>query len=141
MTKRLLVLALALAGCDKITGLFEPSWEPVDTNGSEGAVHFVMNPYDMHIGLPEHVRVERTERRTITKPGGAKEEQERQRQVQVVLARCKPLSICDAHPHSEDTREIVVTPAMMGEATLYVTVAIDGKETMNDSIKIRVSPH
>jgi len=72
MRKTLLAFALALVGCDKITGLFEPSWEPVDTNGSEGAVHFVMNPYDMHIGLPEHVRVERTEKRTITKPGGAK---------------------------------------------------------------------
>ena len=86
-------------------------------------------------------RIGRTEKRTITKPGGAKEEQERQCQVQVVLAKCKPLSICEAHPHSSDTREIVVTPAMMGAATLYVTVEIDGKEEMKDSIQIRVSPH
>jgi hypothetical protein len=131
--------ALAL-GCDAVSSLFEPRWTPVDTNGEKGAFHFVTNPYDYRINLPEHVRVERTERRTVTKPGGAKEEQERQRSIQVVLARCRPASLCDAHPHSEDTREVVIQPRMIGDGTLEVTAAIDGKENMSDSLPIKVRP-
>jgi hypothetical protein len=137
-----LIAALAgtLLSCDAFTGLFEPRWEVTETNGKDGAFHFVMNAYDMRIGYPEHVRVERIEKRTIKKPGGAVEEQKRERKVRVALARCESKSICDAVPHSSDTREIVVTPKMMGETLIYVTAAVDDTEEMKDAIKIRVTP-
>jgi len=138
----LAVLTLALAGtllsCDAFTGLFEPQWEPAETNGTEGAFHFVMNAFDLRIGYPEHVRVERIETRTIKKPGGATELQKRERKVRVVMARCESKSICDAIPHSEDTREVVVTPKIYGVTTLYVTAVVDENEELKDSIKVRV---
>ena len=132
-----IVVIAALAGmllsCDAFTGLFEPQWEPAETNGNDGVYHFVMNPFDLRIGYPEHVRVERIETRTTKKPGGAAQVQKRERK-----ARCESKSICDAIPHSDDTREIVITPKIFGETTLYVTAVIDEQEELKDSIKVRV---
>jgi len=131
-------LAASLLSCDAFTGLFEPQWEPAETNGNDGVYHFVMNPFDLRIGYPEHVRVERIETRTIKKPGGASQVQKRERKVRVIMARCESKSICDAVPHSEDTREIVITPKIFGSTTLYVTAVIDEQEEYKDSIKVRV---
>ena len=138
----LLIAALAgpLLSCDAFTGIFEPRWEVTETNGKEGAFHFVINAFDMRIGYPEHIRVERIEKRTIKKSGGAVEEQKRERKVRVVMARCESKSICDAVPHSSDTREIVITPKMMGETLVYVTGVIDETDELKDAIKIRVTP-
>ncbi|MGO9000313.1 MAG: hypothetical protein ACLQVI_43865 [Polyangiaceae bacterium] len=136
----LLVAALAalLLSCDAIRDTFEPQWEPAETNGNDGVFHFVMNAFDLHIGYPEHVRVERIESRTTKKPNGATQVQKRERKVRVIMARCESKSICDAIPHSEDTREIVVTPKIFGTTTLYVTAVVDEKEEFKDSIKVRV---
>ena len=138
----LLMAALAgpLLSCDALTGLFEPRWEVAETNGTEGAFHFVMNAFDMRIGYPEHVRIERVEKRQIKKPGGAVDTQTRVRKVRVVLARCESKSICEAIPHASDTREIVVTPKMMGETKLYVTAVVDETEELKDAINVRVTP-
>jgi len=139
-----IVLLAALAGpllaCDALSGLLEPRWEVAETNGTEGAFHFVMNAFDLRIGYPEHVRVERIEKRTIKKPGGAVEQETRVRKVRVVLARCESKSICDAVPHSSDSREIVVTPKMMGETMLYVTAVVDETEELKDAIKVKAQP-
>ena len=132
------LLAAPLLSCDAITGLFEPRWEVSEANGDQGAFHFVMNAYDLRVGLPEHVRIERIEKRTIKKPGGAVEEQERTRKVRVMLARCESRSICEAEPHSSDTREVVVTPRIFGETKLFVEAAVDENEVFKDSIKVRV---
>ena len=127
--------------CDAFTGLFEPTWEPVETNGNEGAFHFVLNAYDLRIGYPEHMRVERLEQRTIKKPGERTERADRrERKVRVVLARCESRSICDAVPHSSDSREIVVTPKIMGETMLYVTAVVDETEEFKDAVTIKVQP-
>ena len=134
----LLVFAGMLLSCDAFNGLIEPQWEPAETNGSEGQFHFVMNAFDLRIGYPEHVRVERIETRTIKKAGGSTEVQQRERKVRVVIARCESKSICDAIPHSDDTREIVITPKIFGVTTLYVTAVIDEQEELKDSIKVRV---
>jgi len=134
------LVCLPLLSCDALSGLLEPQWQVTETNGTEGAFHFVMNAYDMRIGYPEHVRIERVEKRTIKKSGGATDEQKRVRKVRVVMARCESKSICDAIPHSSDTREIVVTPKMMGETTLYVTAVVDETEELKDAIKVRVTP-
>jgi hypothetical protein len=134
------VLAATLLSCDSVSGLFEPRWEVAETNGTEGAFHFVMNAFDLRIGYPEHVRVERVETRTIKKPGGAVEPQTRTRKVRVILARCESKSICDAVPHSSDSREIVVTPKIMGETMLYVTAIVDETEQFKDAIKVKVTP-
>ena len=142
--RRAVLLIAALAGpllsCDAITGLFEPQWQVVETNGDKGAFHFVMNAFDLHIGYPEHVRIERIESRTIKKPGGAVEEQKRERKVRVILARCESKSICDAIPHSEDTREVVVTPKMFGETRLFVDAVVDETDEFKDTINVRVQP-
>ena len=118
----------------------EPRWEPVETNGDDGAFHFVINAYDLRIGYPEHIRLERLEQRTIKKSGGAVEVQKRERKVRVILARCESKSICDAVPHSTDTREIVITPKMMGQTKLYVTGTIDETEELKDSLTVKVQP-
>ena len=121
--------------------LFEARWQPVETNGDRGEFHFVMNAYDLHLGYPEHVRVERIEERSIKKPGGgAADVQRRERTVRVMVARCESKSICDAEPHSTDAREIIVTPKIMGSTKLYVTATVDGDEEMKDSINVRVQP-
>jgi hypothetical protein len=130
--------AAVLLSCDAITSLFEPEWQVVEANGHEGAFHFVMNAFDLRIGYPEHVRIERIESRTIKKSGGAVEEQKRERKVRVVMARCESRSICDAEPHSEDTREIVVTPKIFGKTRLYVTAVVDDTEEFKDSIDVHV---
>ena len=136
----LAALPLTLLACDAFTGLFEPQWQVTETNGEDGAFHFVMNEYDMRIGYPEHVRIERIETRTIKKPGGAVEVQKRERKVRVVMARCESKSICDAIPHSDDTREVVVTPKIFGETRLMVTAVVDETDEMKDSIKVHVQP-
>ncbi len=138
----LLIAALAtpLLSCDALSGLIEPRWEVAEANGTEGAFHFVMNAFDLRINYPEHIRIERIEKRTIKKPGGATETQTRERKVRVVMARCESKSICDALPHSSDTREVVVTPKMMGETKLYVTAVVDETEELKDAIKVRVTP-
>ena len=133
-------LAAPLLSCDAFTGLFEPRWEVAETNGTEGAFHFVVNAFDIHIGYPEHIRVERIEKRTITKSGGAVEEQKRTRKVRVVMARCESKSICDAVPHATDTREIVVTGKIMGDTKLYVTAVVDETDELKDAIKVRIQP-
>ena len=141
MRARLLLiaaLAMPLLSCDALTGIFEPRWEPIETNGTEGAFHFVLNAYDLHIGYPEHMRVERIEQRTIKKSGGAVDVQKRERKVRVMLARCESRSICEAAPHSDDTREVVITPRIMGDTLVYVTAAVDEGEVFKDAIKIRV---
>jgi hypothetical protein len=125
-----------LLACDALTGLFEPNWEVAEANGKEGAFHFVMDSY-ARIGYPEHVRIERVESRTIKKPGGATEVQKRTRKVRVIMARCESKSICDAIPHSEDTRDVVVTGKMLGGTRLYVTAVVDESEELKDSIVIQ----
>ena len=134
----LAALSPALSSCDAVNGLIEPQWEVSDANGTEGAFHFVVNAFDLRIGYPEHIRVERLEKRTIKKPGGAVDQQKRERKVRVVLARCESKSICDAIPHASDTREIVITPKMMGETTVYVDAVVDEKDEFKDAIKVRV---
>jgi hypothetical protein len=132
------VLTGALLSCDALSGLVEPQWTVDQGNGKDGQFHFVMNSYAMRIGQPEHVRVERIETRTLHKPGGAEEVQKHERKVRVVMARCESASICSAIPHSQDTREIVVTPKIMGGTTLYVTAVVDEKEEFKDSIVVHV---
>jgi hypothetical protein len=143
MRAPVLVLA-ALCGpllaCDAFTGIFEPQWKVAEANGDNGAFHFVMNAFDLRIGYPEHVRIERIETRTIHKSGGTDEEQKRERKVRVVMARCESKSICDAIPHSDDTREVVVTPKIFGGTRLYVTAVVDENEEFKDSIGVRVQP-
>ena len=135
-------LAVPLLSCDQLTSLLglESQWKVADANGTEGAFHFVTNAFDIHIGYPEHIRVERIETRTIKKPGGATEEQKRVKKVRVIMARCESRSICDAIPHADDTREVVVTGKIMGDTMLYVTAVVDETDEMKDAIKIRVQP-
>ena len=133
-------LAIPLVSCDAISGLFEPRWDVSEANGDKGAFHFVMNAYDLHIGLPEHVRIERIETRSIKTPGGAVEQQQRERKVRVMLAQCESKSVCNAEPHSSDTREVVVTPRIIGETRLNVEAAVDENEVFRDSIKVKVVP-
>jgi hypothetical protein len=138
----LLIAALAapLLSCDALSNLLEPQWQVTDANGTEGAFHFVTNAFDIHIGYPEHIRVERVEKQTIKKPGGAVEEKKRTRKVRVIMARCESKSICDAIPHATDTREVVVTGKIMGDTMLYVTAVVDETDEMKDAIKIRIQP-
>jgi hypothetical protein len=86
----------------------------------------------------ENVRVERIEKRTIKLSGGATKEEERTRKVRVLLARCESRSICNAEPHDSDSREIMVTPRIMGRTTLYVQAAVDEGEIFKDSITVTV---
>jgi hypothetical protein len=130
-------LAALLLSCDAVNGLIEPQWEVAGANGKEGQFHFLLNPYALHIGQPENVRVERIETRSIKKAGGAVDVQKRERKVRVVLARCESASICNAAPHAEDTREITITPRMMGSTTVYVTAVVDEKEELKDSVVVR----
>jgi hypothetical protein len=137
----LALLAGPLLSCDAIssvTNLFEPEWKVSEANGDDGAFHFVMNAFDLRIGYPEHVRVERIETRTIKKSGGATEEQTRERKVRVIMARCESKSICDAEPHAEDTREIVVTPKIFGVTRIYVTAIVDETDQMKDAVRVKV---
>jgi len=133
-----LTLAPSLVSCDAIQSLMEPSWTVEETNGDQGAFHFVMNADDLHIGLPEHVRVERIEKRTIKLSGGATKVEERTRKVRVILARCESRSICNAEPHDQDARDVVVTPRIMGMTKLYVQAAVDEGEVFKDSITVTV---
>jgi hypothetical protein len=120
-----------------MNGLVEPRWEPTETNGHDGAFHFVMDDY-ARIGYSEHVRVERIETRTIKKAGGPEDVQRRERKVRVVVARCESRSICDAVPFDKDPREIVVTPKIMGATTMYVTAVVDERDELKDSVSVRV---
>jgi hypothetical protein len=132
------LLASSLVSCDALQGLIEPQWTVEETNGDNGAFHFGMAPNDLHIGLREHFRIERIEKRTIKKPGGATQEQERDRKVRVLTARCESKSVCDAEPHDSDSREIVITPKMMGMTKVYVSASVDEGEVFKDSITVRV---
>jgi hypothetical protein len=134
------LLAAPLVSCDAISNLLEPQWEVVGANGDNGAFHFVVGADGFRIGYPEHMRVERREKRTIKKPGGALVEQTRERKIRVMLARCESNSVCNAAPHSDDTREVVVTPRMMGETRILVQVAIDEVDVYKDAIKVKVHP-
>jgi hypothetical protein len=131
-------LACSFVSCDVVQSVFEPSWTVEETNGDQGAFHFITNPDDYRIGIPEHVRVERIEKRTIKQSGGATKEEERTRKVRVLLARCESNSICNAAPYDVDSREVVVTPRMMGKTTLYVQAAVDEGEIFKDSITVTV---
>ena len=129
-----LITMLALPSCDAFQGLIEARWEPAETNGQNGAFHFVKDEY-ARIGYPEHVRVDRIE----TKKGeGSAEPARRERKVRVVLARCESRSICDAVPWDKDPREIIVTPKIMGATTMYVTAVVDEKEELKDAVTIKV---
>ncbi len=130
--------ACSLVSCDVIDSVFEPSWKVQETNGDQGAFHFVTAPDDFHIGTPEHVRIERIEKRTIKLSGGATKEEERTRKVRVLLARCESNSICNAAPYDSDSREVVVTPRIMGKTSLYVQAAVDEGEIFKDSITVTV---
>ena len=134
----LAVLSASLVSCDAFQGLIEPAWTVEETNGDQGAFHFVMNAFDLHIGYPENVRVERIEKRTIKLSGGATREEERVRKVRVILARCESRSICDAAPHDADSREVTVTPKIFGMTKLYVQAAVDEGEVFKDSITVKV---
>jgi hypothetical protein len=131
-------LSSSLVSCDAIQSVLEPSWTVEETNGDQGAFHFVVNADDLHIGLPEHIRVERVEKRTIKLSGGATKEEERTRKVRILLARCESRSICNAEPHDQDAREVVVTPRMMGMTKLYVQAAVDEGDVFKDSITVTV---
>ena len=131
-------IALATVACDEVHALFGGGWKATGTNGERSELHFGLNPFDLRKDDPEHVRIERHETRTVAKPDGTKEEETRDRKVQVVAARCIPASLCDAQPFLSDSREVVVTPRMIGGGRLEVTVALDGDESLRDQVAIRV---
>ena len=94
----LAVLSASLVLVRRAPGAHRAGLEVEETNGDQGAFHFVMNAFDLHIGYPENVRVERIEKRTIKLSGGATREEERVRKVRVILARCESRSILRRRP-------------------------------------------
>jgi hypothetical protein len=143
LTMALALTLLPLAGCDAIDsvrGMMDPEWKPENANGDDGVLHFGVNPWAMKIGDVQSIRVERVEHRSIKRPNAEDKEQERERKVRVLTARCESKSICDATPHDSDAREITITPKMMGMTKVYVSVSLDEVDTVKDAITIKVEP-
>lgn len=138
---RLLLLSLAasaLVSCDALSSLIEPNWQVEDANGSDGVLHFGVNPWALKVGDTDHIRIERVENRTIKRPNANDKVEERVRKVRVLTARCESKSICDAEPHDSDSREISVHPKMMGMTKIYVSVSLDERDVVNDSVTVTV---
>jgi hypothetical protein len=134
-------LALALTGCDawdQIRMMIDSGWTVEDANGSNGNLHFGVNPWALKSGYPENVRVERVEHRTMKQPNGNPKEETRERKIRILTARCESKSICDAEPHDSDAREIHITPKIMGSTKVYVSASIDEDEVVKDSIIVTV---
>jgi hypothetical protein len=132
-----LFVAAALVSCDALNGLTGSRWEVVDANGDKGELHVVMTASDFRIGMPEHVRVERTE--TRRKDDGT-EPEKRERRVRVVSGRCEEQFVCEVTPNPSIPGEIVITPKRFGDTTLHVTVMLDDKDEVTDKMHVRVLP-
>jgi hypothetical protein len=135
-----LLLSSTLLACDALGSLIEPNWQVEDANGDNGALHFGVSPWALKIGMTDSVRIERVEQRSLKRPGGNDQPQERERKVRVLTARCESKSICDAEPHDRDSREIMITPKMMGMTKVYVSVSLDEQDVVKDSITVTVAP-
>jgi hypothetical protein len=133
-------LAGMLLSCDPPSGLLGARWEAVDTNGAKGELHFVMTATDLHIALPEHVRIERVEARTVKKADGTTEAERRERTVRVVSGRCNEQFVCAVAPDPADPTQIVITPKAFGDTTLRVTVMLDDKDEVTDTLHVRAVP-
>jgi hypothetical protein len=133
-------LAGALLSCDAVNGLMESRWQVVGANGTKGELHVVMNATDLRIGIPEHVRIERVETRTVKKEDGTTGPETREREVRVVSGRCEDRILCEVVPNPSDPKEIVITPRKFGDTTLRLTVMLDEKDEVSDQLPVRVLP-